>query len=160
MVKVKGSYPICQRDGFPMLRISGRLQCVAEYLDRCIGQQRIVDLIQRGKTTYYVFENGHELPMLCFCCGESLVYKDVEKSRRDMRGRRLEAMSIGMVKNEEGGEMMQFRLEFSRRGSLSEGVFTAVAAEVATQLRHPADCPHRGRSSPKKSRRKKRRRNR
>jgi hypothetical protein len=36
----------CERDGFPMVKIQGRWECVAEYLDRCIGQQRVVDLIQ------------------------------------------------------------------------------------------------------------------
>ena len=39
-----------------MLQTNGHWECVAEYLDRCIGQQRIIDLVQRGKTVYYVFE--------------------------------------------------------------------------------------------------------
>jgi len=67
MENVQSSYRTCKRDGFPMLEIDGRWECLAEYLDRCIGQQAIVDLIKRGKTFYYVFENGHELPLLCFC---------------------------------------------------------------------------------------------
>ena len=75
MAEVKNPYPLCERDGFPMIKTDGQLQCVAEYLDRCIEHQKVVDLIQRGKTIYYVFENGHELAMLCFCCGESLVFK-------------------------------------------------------------------------------------
>jgi hypothetical protein len=57
--------------------------------------------------------------MLCFCCGESLVFKDLDKSRRDICGRRLEAMSIGRLKHEGSDEVMEFRLEFSRRGVLS-----------------------------------------
>jgi hypothetical protein len=158
MATVKGSYPICRRDGFPMVRIDGRLQCVAEYLDRCIGQQRVVDLVQHGETTYYVFENGHELPMLCFCCGGPLVYEDLEESRRELVGRRLEAMSVGMVELEDGSEVMQFRLEFSNKGWLSPGIYTAVSPEVAAQLRHPAHCPHKRSSSTKKSRQKRGRR--
>ena len=158
MENVKGTYRTCKRDGFPMLKINGRWECVAEYLDRCIGQQRVVDLVQRGETVYYVFENGHELPILCFCCGESLVFKDLEKSRRDIRGRRLEAMSVGMVTLQDGSEVIEFRLEFSKKGWLSPGIYTAVALEAAARLRHPDHCSHKGRSPKKKSRRQKRRR--
>jgi len=153
---VKDTYQLCKRDGFPMLQINGRWECVAEYLDRCIGQQRVVDLIQRGKTVYYVFENGHELPMLCFCCGTPLEYKDLEWSRRDMRGRRLEAMSFDMVTVRDGSEVLQFRLEFSK-GLLSPGVCVPVAVEVAARLRHPDHCPRGGKLLKKKSRRRKRR---
>jgi hypothetical protein len=45
MAEVKNPYALCERDGFPMVKIDGQLQCVAEYLDRCIGQQKVVDLI-------------------------------------------------------------------------------------------------------------------
>ena len=154
---VKDTYPTCKRDGFPMLEINGRWECVAEYLDRCIGQQRVVDVTQRGKTFYHVFENGHELPMLCFCCGRPLVYDDLERSRRDMRGRRLEAMSFDMVTVRDGSEVLQFRLEFSRKGLLSPGVCVPVAVEVAARLRHPDHCPYKGKSPKKKGRRRKRR---
>ena len=155
-----GTYPTCKRDGFPMLKIKGRWQCVAEYLDRCIGQQRVVDLIQQGDTVYTVFENGHELPMLCFCCGRPLVYDDLERSRRDMRGRRLEAMSFDMVTVRDGSEVLQFRLEFSKKGLLSQRVCVPVAVEVAARLRHPDHCPRKGESPKKKSRQRKRRRKR
>ena len=161
MEDVKSPYPLCERDGFPMLRLDGRLQCVAEYLDRCIGQQPVVDLVQRGETVFYVFENGHELPMLCYCCGRPLAYRDLEESRRDMRGRRLEAMSVGTVTLEEdGSEIMQFCLELSKKGGLSQEVCLPVAPEVAARLRHPAHCPHKRRPPTKKSRRGKRRRKR
>jgi len=141
-----------------MLKIKGRWQCVAEYLDRCIGQQRVVDLVQQGDTVYTVFENGHELPMLCFCCGTPLEYKDLERSRRDMRGRRLESMSVDMVTVEDGSEVLQFALEFSGKGLLSQGVYVPVAVEVAARLRHPDHCPRRGKPPKKKSRQRKRRR--
>jgi len=138
-----------------MLKINGRWECVAEYLDRCIGQQRVVDLVQRGKTVYYVFENGHELPMLCFCCGRPLAFNDLERSRRDMRGRRLESMSVGPVTLEDGSEVLQFVLEFSKRGLLSQGISIPVAIKAAARLKHPDDCPHKGDSSTKKRRRRK-----
>ena len=154
---VKDTYPICERDGFPMLKIKGRWECVAEYLDRCIGQQRLVDLVQRGKTVYHVFENGHELPMLCFCCGRPLVYDDLEWSRRNMRGRRLRTMSVVPVMLEDGSEMLQFALEFSKKGLLSRRIRVPVAIKVAARLKHPDHCPHKGGSTTKKSRRRKRR---
>ena len=155
---VKDTYPICERDGFPMLKIEGHWECVAEYLDRCIGQQRVVDLVQRGKTVYHVFENGHELPLLCFCCGKPLVYDDLERARRNMRGRRLESMSVGSVTLEDGSEALQFRLEYSKKGLLSRGIHVPVAIEVAGRLKHPDHCPHKGGSlKKKKSRRRKRR---
>jgi hypothetical protein len=139
---VKDTYPICERDGFPMLKINGRWECVAEYLDRCIGQQRVVDLVQRGKTVYYVFENGHELPMLCFCCGRPLVYNDLAGSRRDMRGRRLESMAVDTVTTQEGKEILQFRLEFSKKGLLSRRVSMPIAVKAAARLKHPDHCPY------------------
>jgi hypothetical protein len=120
-----------------MLQIDGRWECVAEYLDRYIGQQKVVDVVQRGKTVYYVFETDHELPMLCWCCGESLVVKDLESMRREMRGRRLESMSFGPVTLEDGSELPQFVLEFSKKGWESHGLAEPVSPEVAVKLRHP-----------------------
>ena len=159
MAKVKNPYPLCERDGFPMIKIDGQLQCVAEYLDRCIGQQKVVDLIHRGKTDYYVFENGHELPLLCCCCGTPLVTKDPDKARRDIRGRRLEKMSIGLRELDDV-EVMEFHLEFSKKGVLSREVYTAVAPEAARQMRHPSDCIYKRDTSSQGSRKKKRRRRR
>ena len=157
---VEDTYPKCKRDGFPMLKIKGRWQCVAEYLDRCIGQQRVVDLVQRGETVYTVFENGHELPMLCFCCGEPLAYEDLERSCRDMCGRRRESMSVDMVTVEDGNGVLQFALEFSEKGLLSRGVYVPVAVEAAARLRHPDHCPRKGKPPKEKSRQRKRRRRR
>ena len=154
---MKDTYPICERDGFPMLKISGRWECVAEYLDRCIGQQPVVVLAQRGKTVYLAFENGHELPMLCFCCGRPLAYNDLERRRRDMRGRKQESMSVGPVTLEDGSEVLQFVLEFSKKGLLLRGVHTPVAIKAAARLKHPDHCPYKKSSPAKKSRRRRRR---
>jgi hypothetical protein len=44
-----GVAPICERDGFPKLKINGRLECVAEYLDRCIGYQPSLMLFSRER---------------------------------------------------------------------------------------------------------------
>lgn len=158
MAQVKNPYPRCEHDGFPMVKIKGRLHCAAEYIDRRLGQQPVIDLIQRGQTIYYVFENGHELPLLCFCCAQPLATRDLADERRDMQGRRLDSMSVGRVQNEIGEEFLQFVLEFSGKGWLSKGLFVPVAPEVAAKMRHPADCPYGKPARKKASGRKKRKR--
>jgi hypothetical protein len=125
----------CSRDDFPILTIKGQPECVAEYIDRHIGQQPVSDIIQRGKTTYYIFENGYELPMLCSCCDGPLVYHDLEATRRDMRGRRLESMSLQTQVLEDGREIEEFVLEFSKKGWFSQPVALPVSFTVAAQLR-------------------------
>lgn len=148
---------ICKRDGFPMVKIKGRWKCVAEYLDFCIGSQHVTDVVQRGETSYFVFESGHELPLLCFCCDTPLVVKDLEKMRGDMSGRRLESMSVGIVTLQDDSQTLQFRLEFSGKGLLGrQGVDEPISIQAAAQMRHPDDCPYQGGPSPKGRRRPKR----
>ena len=141
-----------------MVTIKGRLHCAAEYLDRCIGQQPVTKVIQRDQTTYYVFENGHELPLLCFCCAKPLVTLDLAATQHDMQGRRLDSMSVGMVQHESGQNFLQFGLEFSGKGWLAKGVFVPVAPEVAVKMRHPSDCPYSKPARKKASSRNKRKR--
>jgi hypothetical protein len=142
----------CQRDGFPLVKIKGHWECVAEYLDRCIGGQCVVDVVQRGASYYFVFENGHELPLLCFCCGMPLLVEDLGKVRRTMGGRRLEAMSVGLVTLEDNSEVLQFRLEFSSKGLLGrQPPYEPISIQAAAQMRHPDDCPYGG-GQPAKSR--------
>ncbi len=140
----------CPDDGFPMIKIKGQWQCVPEYIDRCIGQQPIADVIQAGKTVYYVFENGHQLPLLCSCCGGNLVI-DVEQERKDKIGRRLESMSIGYTHSEEGEEIEELVLEFSKKGLLSSIVGMPVSFQVAAQMRHPSNCPYGSRAQTSKT---------
>jgi hypothetical protein len=160
----KGGYPICERDGFPMVTINGRLECSAEFINRCVGEQPVVDMIRRGKTPYYVFENGHELPLLCSCCGGPLSVDDLEEERNATRGWRLRGMSIGTQTLRDGSQVQELNLEFSKGGILSRIVQVPVAFEVAARMRHPADCPYGKRApSPEKKRsraRRKRRRKR
>ncbi len=141
----------CERDGFPMLKIKGQWECVAEYIDRCIGQQPIVDVIQDGKTVYYVFENGHALPLLCSCCNGPLDV-DVKADRRDQVGRRLESMAINYEVLDNGQEIEELMLIFSKKGMLAQPVGIPVSFNVAARMRHPADCPQRTRrQTPAKS---------
>ena len=160
MADEKSTDRICKRDGFPMVKIRGRWECVSEYLDRCIGQQQVVGLVKRGKTVYCVFENGHALPMLCFCCSSPLEYTALEKTSKDMRRRRLEAMWVGPVMLSDGSEMLQFRLEFSKKGLLSRKVQIPVAPLAAARMRHPDGCPYKDGSPAKKARQREKRRRR
>ena len=134
--------PRCPKDGFPKVQINGRWECVAEYLDRCIGGQRIVDVVEREETVYYVFESGHELPMLCYCCGEPLHYTDLEAARQGHIGRLLESMAVEPVELENGQVVSQFSLELSGRGLLSESLAESLSIEAAAQMVHPPTCPH------------------
>jgi len=89
MAELNQFYSICQKDGFPKIRINGELQCVVEYIDERIGQKKIVNVIEDDGICYYVFENGYQFPLLCYCCGEPLVVKDLAQLKQNMKGRRL-----------------------------------------------------------------------
>src|SRR5574341_606940 len=122
MAKTKRPYPLCKRDGFPMVRIDGKLQCAAEYIDKCVGGEQVVNVSQEENTVYYVFESGHRLPLLCYCCGSPLVVADLEQSRRKLRGRRLEGMVVEDVLLESGTLATQLGLDFSSKLRSSGGV--------------------------------------
>ena len=156
MAGKKQTERLCKRDGFPLAKINGRWECVAEYLDRCIGGQRIDKVVQRDGTFYYIFESGHELPLLCFCCDEPLVVQNPKEDRR----RRLESMSVGLVSLEDGTEMLQFRLELSKKGIGSSGMAVPIAVQSAVQMIHPPGCPHAANARQGPTDRSKRRRHR
>lgn len=143
-----------------MIQIQGRLQCVVEYLDRCVGGQRIVDMVKPpGQPIRYIFEDGHTLPLICPCCGGPLLVE--EKARKDMIGRRLESMAWEMSDETASHSYPIPFLEFAPKGFLSRRRGVEVAPEVAARLHHPAAClhhPSRASAAPGgKSKRKKRR---
>ena len=138
MATVKNPYPLCKRDQFPMVQIGNKHQCVAEYLDKHIGQKEIVDVVQREEIIYYVFENKYEVPLLCFCCGVPLAVAELDELRHEMCGRRLESMSLDKAEAPGGGEFLEFQLEFSKKGLESQGVTQSIAPEAAVQMRHPS----------------------
>ena len=79
-------------------------------------------------------------PMLCFCCDTPLEYPDLEASRRDIVGRRLESMAVEPGELEDGREILQFQLELSAKGLLSQPRVVPVSVEVAAQMVHPPTC--------------------
>lgn len=150
----------CEAHDFPMRKINGRWECVAEYLDRCVGQQSIVNVVQHGKTIYYVFENGHELPLLCSCCDGPLEVENPEETRQNLKGRKLEAMSITTDTLADGSEIEELMLEFSKwvSSEKKDVSMIPVSFNVASKMKHPATCPQRTRPA-KRSSKKKRYRN-
>jgi hypothetical protein len=125
-----------------MVRIYGHWVCAAEYLSRCLEGKRIVDVVQLKGVSHYVFEDGHKLPLLCFCCGEPLDTIDPKRMRSSVLGRRLEGMSLAMVSMKDGRVLEQFRLEFSKKEWFLKGVFTPVSPLTAAGLHHPPGCSH------------------
>jgi hypothetical protein len=160
----EGQAPVCKKDGFPLLKINNQLKCVAEYLDRCIGQKTIVDVVQSDKTTFLVFSNGHKLPLLCPCCNGSLEITDLEEMRQKTIRQRLVSMAIASRVYEDGQEYDELVLEFSDKEMPSETVDLSMSFEVALELEHPIMCRQRSRTNRerdakkmKRSRKKKRR---
>lgn len=137
------TYPLCEHDPFPWVRIDGRRQCAAESLDRCNGLKPVVGMGQRDQVAFYVFEDGHELPLLCFCYGEPLTDFDPDRSRRCVRGRRLEQMIMTRVARTGAHDLPPFRLAFSKQGLFSHGLVDPLAPEVAVRMGHPDNCPHK-----------------
>ena len=127
---------LCPKDGFPMRRIRGKWQCVVEYIDERIGGHAITAVVQRDDTVYYVFDNGYELPLLCFCCGNPLALTEgIAAEQRRMIGRRLQAMSLDPVTLEGGIEATQFFLEFTPKGVLGREIEVMTSLNVAARLR-------------------------
>jgi hypothetical protein len=124
---------------------SAQWVCLAETLDHCIGSQTITDILVQAetRTTYYVFESGHQLPLLCGCCGQPLVYDPLAFAdiRADEIGRRLEAFHLQDSQSEDGSVFAELVLEFSGRTAVSAGTTVAVSMDVLAHLRHPSRCP-------------------
>ena len=138
---------MCKRDGFPEVIINGNIQCVAEYLNRCIGLKKITDVVQRDEELFYIFENGHELPLFCFCCDYPLVSKDLARSKEEVVGRRLESMSWEMVSVEDSEEAIEFYLELSTQGNEESLLQVSTSLKSAQELIHPTNCGYAPRPS-------------
>lgn len=161
--------PQCKRDGFPILKINGEERCLAEFVDACIGNQKVIDVVQRNGTLYYVFENRHEIPLLCYCCGEALECPDLHAERKHMRGRVLNAMTWSLEELEDGQEAIDYRLEFSSIYGEQGPWLVQTSTLSAERMRHPVTCansgaspllPNRRPASPVPEKRKKHRRRR
>ncbi len=137
----------CKRDGFPLAIINGRRQCVAEFLNQCLGYKQITDVIQRGGTMFYVFEDGHELPLLCYCCNSPLGCDNLSAERDRLVGLYLKSMTwdIEMVEEREG---VDFRLEFA--SPINKNTILQVQTSVmsADKLIHPAACINNKKAPP------------
>ncbi len=133
------SYPLCPDDGFPLIWVNGKLVCSVETLDGCVGGKKVVDVVRRGRRVWYVFEDGHQLPLLCGCCGNALEFSDITGHRQQMIGRHLSQMGMEtMVIKEEDREYDQLILEFHEAGPFSQPLQMDVAFESIAAMRHPS----------------------
>ena len=134
----------CERDGFPILTLNGEPHCLAEFVNFCVGGQKISDVVLRNDTLYYVFENRHELPLLCYCCGQPLSSQDLQSERRQMRGRKLQAMTWKPEELEDGRVVIDYQLEFSSKHDETELFLVQTSALSADKMVHPVLCAHSG----------------
>jgi hypothetical protein len=139
----------CEQVGFPILNINGEPHCLAEFVNFCIGGQKIVDVILRNDTLYYVFENRHEIPLLCYCCGEALACPDLQAEKRHMRGRKLQAMIWDLEELEDGRNVIEYQLEFSPKYGDAEPLMIQTSTLSAEKMVHPILCAHSGIPIPK-----------
>jgi len=138
MAKPRRHYQPCPDCNFPMLRLDGKLQCASKYLNRCLGMKRITEVRQDGDRICLIFEDGHELPQLCGCCGKPLVIKDIDKLNKDYRKRRLVSFSDAREGTSYNDTWPVVILELSGIGDIP-----GIAWESVAQMRHPPDCPAR-----------------
>lgn len=126
-----------------MVKIGERWECAGEYLERCIGGEKIVDMVAREDTIFYVFESGHELPMLCPCCNTPFVFYDVEKTRKQMRGCRLKSATLAVAVTNDGERRLEFALEFSGKGLLwwARMPPVTISPQSVVRMHHPDECP-------------------
>ena len=132
------SISFCKKDGFPMVEIEGRNQCVVEYLDYYIGRQIITDVVLRDDTLFYIFDNGHELPLYCYCCDEPLAVTDLDAYKKAKLGLRLDAMSWADVEFDDGRKEIEFFLEFLSKKE-REPISVSISLKSAQKLIHPAN---------------------
>jgi hypothetical protein len=138
----------CEQDGFPVLRINGHQQCMGEFADHCLGRIKITDVALRAGTMYYVFEDGHELPLLCFCCGEPLASSNPQLEPKRMRGRKLKTIGWEPIQLNNGRAGIELQLQFSRRFWEWKGVVVHLSVKSLDQLIHPTTCCQVTRKSP------------
>ena len=134
----------CERDGFPILTLNGEPHCLAEFVNFCIGSQKVTDVVLRNDTLYYIFENRHELPLLCYCCGEPLACHDLQSVKRHIRGRKLQAMTWNMEELEDGRVVIDYQLEFSIKHGETEPLMVQTSTQSADKMIHPILCAHSG----------------
>jgi len=138
----------CERDSFPILNINGEPHCLAEFVNFCIGRQKVIDVVVRNNMLYYVFENRHELPLLCYCCREPLECHDLQSVKKHVRGRKLQAMTWNVEELEDGRNVIDYELEFSPKHGETEPLMVQTSTLSADKMIHPILCAHSGVSLP------------
>ena len=134
--------PQCPTHHLPILRLDGKDQCVHEYLVDCLLGKKISDVVSQGNTAYYIFEDGHRLPLLCGCCGNSLVPASFVASRSDMVGRPLVALTTEHSHDRNGHGYDELILNFGGTTKSASPFAAGVAFTAVAGIKHPPGCRH------------------
>ena len=148
----------CKNDGFPSIIIDNSRQCVAEYLNRCIGHKKITDVVTQDNGLVYIFENGHELPIFCYCCDTPIEIEDLAYSKEKVLGRHLHSMSWDYAPDDNGEDQVKFFLELAKDHDKEDDddyiVSVSTSLKSAQKLIHPEICASKKLLAPRKKEKK------
>lgn len=132
----------CQKDGFPTIVIDGKRRCVAEYIERCIRDATITDVVEReNKALFYIFENGHELPLLCAGCNGDIKVNNLAKEKNEIIGRHLLATRWQHADYGDEGEVIELFLQLGKyEGRQLDILEVNTSLNSANRLVHPENC--------------------
>ena len=151
---MKSRYIPCERDGFPVLRLNGREQCLGEFIEECLQLKKVSDMVLRNGVFYYVFEDGHQLPMLCSCCDNPLLVNDLDASRKKWVGRQLKNILCDTLEIGEITLVDNLQLQFTRRFLEFKRAENVLSLLSAQKIIHPSSCTNKHRLPAKKKNKK------
>jgi hypothetical protein len=122
------------------MRLNGREQCLGEFFEECIEMKKITDVIMQKDTYYYVFEDGHKLPLLCSCCDKPLGIHDLDAVRKAMVGRELKNILCDTVEIGKTTTVENIQLEFTRKFLEFKRMTDEVSILSAQKIIHPPSC--------------------
>lgn len=135
--------PLCPTHKMPILMLNGQERCAEEFVMEHLGNKRITEVEVKQDVIYYVFEDGHRLPLICPCCGGAYMPDGVSLRRANMVGRILTKVSKNHnhFDNSEQGEGAydDIALHFMDPEREREDLYiiTPVAFTAIAQIQHP-----------------------
>ena len=152
---MKVRYIPCEKDGLPLIKINGREQCLGDLYTQCLHMRKVVDLVKERNTYYLIFDDGHQVPMLCPCCGEPLGINNPNSLKKDMVGRKVKDFDYELIGSEENPMIEDLQLEFSRKFLEFEPPVMQYSILSAHKIIHPVSCINHRPSISEKNRKKK-----
>lgn len=139
----------CEDDGFPMITINGKPECIAEYTDRCIGGKTVTDVIKENSTVYLHFEDGHLFPLLCNCCGEPYLYQELHTLSESIVGLHLHELAHDTVELDDGQEVPSLILFFDPPNHIGNRQQEfELWYESPKSIKHASTCKQRRKRTP------------